>query len=121
MAQANEIEAAGVAAGAARLLGQTTPNTGLSGAGTTQADATALTTGSFNEFSTVGANSGAVLPSATGSAIVAIYNGGANALKVYAASGEYMNGTQNGYLSVTNGKSAIFIPSGLRWIGNLSA
>lgn len=121
MAQANEIEAAGVAAGVARLLGQTTPQTAQTATGSTAADALALTTGGFYEFGTVAASTGAILPTATGTPQVVIYNGGSNALTVYPQTGEYINGTQNGTFSVTNGKTATFTPSGLRWIANLSA
>lgn len=121
MAQANEIEAAGVPAQAARLLGQTEPQTGLTATGTTAADAYDITTGGFFEFSTVAASTGAQLPNATGTPQVVVYNGGANALTVYPQTGEYINGTLNGTFSVTNGKTAIFTPSGLRWIANLSA
>lgn len=121
MAQASELTAAGLAAETARLLGNTTPLTALTATGSTQADAYQLTVGAFAEFGTVDSGTGAVLASATGSPVTAVSNGGSNALKVYAHSGEYMNGTLNGYLSVTNGKTAIFVPSGTRWIGTLSA
>lgn len=121
MAQANELVHAGIAAEPARFLGNTTPLTGLTATGSTIADAYALTTGAFAVFSTVGSGNGALLASATGSPDVAIRNSGSNALTVYPQAGEYINGTLNGTFSVTNGKSAIFKPSGLHWIAVLSA
>jgi hypothetical protein len=70
----------------------------------------------------VSSSKGALLPPAYGSPPVAIFNGGANALSVYANGSDVINGNSAGAAySVTNGKSAIFIASGNRWIANLSA
>jgi len=121
MAQANELAASGLAAETARLLGQTVPSTGLTATGSTVADAYPITTGGFFEFSTVSGSTGAQLPSATGTPDVVIFNGGGSPLTIYPQTGEYINGSQNGTFSITNGKSGTFKPSGLRWIANLSA
>ena len=98
-------------------------STGLSGAGTSsQANATPLLTTTFAVFSTVAANSGALLPSAAGAGAVYVFNNGANALLVYPATGESINASSaNTAFSVTNGKSAIFYPAGNRWMAILSA
>ena len=64
---------------------------GLTATGTTQADAYVLAAAS-NAFSTVASGTGAVLYSVTvaGDSQM-VYNGGANALKVYPPSGEKLN------------------------------
>lgn len=90
-------------------------------AGTVQGDALALVA-SMTVFTTVGSGAGAILPSATGVGTYSVYNGGSNALAVYPATGEIINGSSaNSSFSVTNGKSATFIAHGNRWIANLSA
>lgn len=64
---------------------------GLTATGTTQADAYSLTAAT-NAFTTVASGTGAVLSSdATGGDSQLVYNGGANALKVYPPSGQKMN------------------------------
>jgi hypothetical protein len=86
--------------------------TGLSGAGTTQGTATAVTS-DFNVFSTVGASSGAILP-ATGTQYqladsIIVVNHGANALTVYPPSGGTISTlSANAGLSVGAGKTAYF-------------
>jgi hypothetical protein len=59
-------------------------------------------TGSFIEVGTAGASTGVKLP---GPSFYVVYNGGANAVKVYPPTGSYMNGTQNAAFSVTNAKN----------------
>lgn len=109
-----------VSAGEASLIGMDAA-TGLVATGTTKAGALALTV-EVNVFATVSSSKGALLPPASGSPPVAIYNGGANALSVYAAGTDVINGNSAGAaFSVTNGKSAVFFASGNRWVANLSA
>ena len=120
MTAASELMAAGIPAAAATQLGGAS-STGLVATGTTKATALVLV-GAVNVFATVSSSKGALLPSATGSPPVAIYNGGANALSVYAAGTDTINsGSAGAAFSVTNAKSATFIPSGNKWIANLSA
>jgi hypothetical protein len=92
--------------------------TAVTAAGTAITDATACT-GAFIEVATAGSNSGIQLPD--GSSVYVVYNGGANAVKVYPPTSSYMNGTQNAAFSVTNAKSAIFFRADARFIGVLSA
>jgi len=120
MTTATELMAAGVPAGAAVMLGGPSA-TGLVATGTTKATALVIAA-AVNVFATVSSSKGALLPSATGSPIVAIYNGGANALSVYAAGTDTINaGSAGAAFSVTNAKSATFIAAGNKWIANLSA
>ena len=93
---------------------------GLTAAGSTQADALAISADA-NIFGTVASGTGAVLaiPSA---ARVIVRNGGANALLVYAPVGGTMNGTSNGSLSIATTKNALFISTdGINWYSILSA
>lgn len=62
----------------------------VSAAGTVQGDATALTK-YFNNVSTVGSGAGVRLPSATKGKVIFVVNTGANALKVYPATGHTIN------------------------------
>lgn len=95
--------------------------TGLVAAGTTKAGALVLVA-EVNVFATVSSSKGALLPFASGSPPVSIYNGGANALSVYAQAGETINALSTGAaFSVTNAKSAHFVPSGGKWVAILSA
>lgn len=120
MSTARELMASGLAAAVARQLGQTR-ETGISAAGSTQGTATQLKAGA-NYISTAAASSGVILPAASDAPISAVYNGGANAVTVYPATGETINGlSANSGFSVTNGKSATFIPSVNSWIATLSA
>ena len=65
--------------------------TGISAAGTTQGTATALSA-ARNFLSTVASGAGVVLSaSATGGVSQLVYNGGANAVKVYPPSGAKIN------------------------------
>jgi hypothetical protein len=81
MALAAEIMQGGFSAGAADAInGQT--KSSISAAGTTISDATQLTA-STNLLSTVAANSGVLLPNGMVNDECEVYNGGANACKVY--------------------------------------
>lgn len=95
---------------------------GLSGAGSTQATATRLGA-DHNQFSTVAASQGAVLPAANVGEWMSVHNGGANALSVYPNVGGIINGgSVNAAVSVPAGKAAIFIPlDALSWIAIISA
>jgi hypothetical protein len=120
MATATELMGLGFSAAQANALASAPSSTAVSAAGSTQTDATLLTT-AFVEFTTVSSGQGGRLQPASGQPQVQIYNGGANAVKIYPAAGEYMNGSQNAAFSVTNGKSATFTANGNRWIAKLSA
>ncbi len=90
------------------LINGTSIETGATAAGTTQADAFAITK-QVTAFGTVALNSGAVLPAAgeVGEAFM-VHNGGANALSVYPPSGGKINAAAtNAALSVAVGKSVI--------------
>lgn len=103
------------------LLGVDSYTSGLTATGSAQGDALALTS-SFSAFGTVAASTGCILPSASNAGPYLIVNGGANALSVYPASGEYINaGSQNAAFSVTAAKTAMFFPAGNRWFAVLSA
>ncbi len=113
-------------------LGQPPALAGLMGAieataqtasATTKATASTLQ-GTVVSFSTVGSGAAVLLPpaqSTTGP--VAIYNGGSNALSVYVTgTAESINALSAGAaFSVTNGKGAIFVPGGLKWVAILGA
>lgn len=68
-----------------------TTATGISAAGTTVADGTALTA-DHNVVSTVAADSGVVLPTGNQGDVIEVLNTGANPLNVYAPSGGSING-----------------------------
>lgn len=92
--------------------------TGLSGAGTTQGTATAVTA-SVNAFATVAANSGAIL---TAGPQQTIYNGGANLLRVYPPSGAKINQLPLNapILLGINTAATFYYSSAIQWIGSLS-
>jgi hypothetical protein len=96
--------------------------TGLTAAGSTQATALAITS-DISVFSTVGASTGAILPSTLGACDLVVFNGGANALAVYCPVGGTMNGTSNGSVSVsTTAKVARFVSAdGLAWYSMVTA
>jgi len=95
---------------------------GLSGAGTTQGTATAITK-QTNEFTTVAASSGAILPSPEQGEFIFVANAGANALNVYPASGHSINAlAANAAFSLAAGKNAVFwAATASKWYVNLSA
>ena len=84
----------------------------LSGAGTTRADATALTN-SINNVTTMGSSTGVILPASATVGIggsVIIFNGGANVGKVYAAGSDTIDGTAGTTgVSLTNAKRCAYI------------
>jgi hypothetical protein len=95
----------------------------LTAAGTTQADAYAITTAT-NAFSTVAAGTGAVLYSAAvpGDSQL-VFNGGANPLRVYPSSGCKFNGqaTDAPMLLGTNTACQFTKITSTIWTGVLSA
>ncbi len=95
---------------------------GLSGAGTTQGTATPITK-QTNQFTTVAASSGAVLPSPEPGEFIFVANSGANALNVYPASGHSINAlAANAAFSLAVGKNVIFwAATATRWYAILSA
>jgi len=117
----NELMAGGLAASPANLLGTDTAVTGVTATGSTQGTAYALVS-SFTLFSTVAASTGAILPAASGAEDHLLYNGGAQTLTVYPATGQTINGgAANAGVSVPAGKSARFTAAGTQWIANVSA
>lgn len=121
MADATSLMAAGVAAGVAKQIGSTL-GTALTANNTTKATGTAIAA-AVNFFTTVASTGAAVLPPAGASPPIAIYNGGSNALLVFAnGTTETINALSAGdSFSVTNGKGAVFMPSGTRWVAVLGA
>ena len=95
---------------------------GLSAAGTTQGTATAITK-QTNEFTTVGAGQGAILPSPEQGEFIFVQNSGANALNVYPATGHSINAlAANAAFSLAVGKNALFwAATASKWYANLSA
>lgn len=95
---------------------------GLSGAGTTQGTATAITK-QTNEFTTVAASSGARLPSPEQGEFIFVANAGANALSVYPATGHSINAlAANAAFSLAVGKNALFwAATASKWYAILSA
>ena len=95
---------------------------GLSAAGTTQGTATAITK-QTNQFTTVAASSGAILPSPEQGEFIFVANAGANALSVYPASGHSINAlANNAAFSLAVGKNALFwAATSSKWYALLSA
>lgn len=122
MATNVELMGLGTPAAQASAIGSATANTGLTGAGTSSQANALLLTSPVSVFGTVAANSGARLPPASGQPTHVIFNGGANALLLYPASGEILNGSSaDASFSVTAAKSVTCTPAGNRWIVTLSA
>lgn len=104
----SRIMAAGVSAAAAnQICGGVV--TGISAAGSTYSDATALSA-SVNIVSTTGSGAGVKLPPVERSAVIEVFNQGANALLVYPPSGAKIDAltTTSGGFSVGAGKAARF-------------
>ncbi len=121
MAMALEIMRGGISAGAAHaILGAR--NTAVSAAGTTQGTATVLGA-SINYVTTVGANSGVVLPNASHADSFLIYNAGANPLTIYPpTSGRIYPAATNAGITLTNpGCIMLTKITDTIWVGNLSA
>lgn len=95
---------------------------GLSGAGTTQGDATVIAA-QTNQFTTVGANQGARMPWPEQGDFIFIANAGANALRVYPHYGHAINAlAADVFFSLPAGKNALFwAATGSRWYALLSA
>ena len=108
-----QVAAGGVpAVAAAAIVGNVA--TGLVATGTTNADALAIGA-AHNDFVTVAASTGAILPASMGVGdVINVYNQGANALLVYPfATGQInaLTATTGGF-SVGAGKSAFFTRTG---------
>jgi hypothetical protein len=95
---------------------------GLSAAGTTQGTATAITK-QTNQFTTVAASSGAILPSPEQGEFIFVANAGASAMNVYPASGHSINAlANNAAFSLAVGKNALFwAATSSKWYALLSA
>lgn len=95
---------------------------GLTAAGTTQGTALAITN-QTNEFTTVAAGSGGILPSPEQGEFIFVQNSGANALNVYPATGHSINAlAANTAFSLAAAKNAIFwAATSTKWYVNLSA
>ena len=122
MATNAQLMAFGTASGLANLLGAVEA-TSQTATATTKATASVLG-GTVVAFSSVASSGSVVLPSAQAvGGPVAIYNGGANALSVYATgTAETINALSAGAaFSVTNGKGAIFMPGNQKWVAVLGA
>lgn len=103
MALVQDLMGAGEAVLLSQLLGYSQTE-GIVSAGSTRADATALTA-TFNVVATTGSSEGVVLPAATANpqCIVYVLNMGANTLSVYAAGSNTINGVA--------GTTAVSIPT----------
>lgn len=120
MALASNLMALGMPGTLAGMVGAT-PGSGLTTSVTTKATASQLTS-NVCFFSTVASSGATLLPPADSSPPVAIYNGGANALSVYANGTNTINALSAGAaFSVTNGKGALFYPAGTAWVAILGA
>lgn len=121
MVARSELMARGLAAGPAGQLG-TSINLTMAAAGTTQATATAMNGAGFAVVTTVAANSGVRLDTASGSPDQTIFNAGANTLTVYPAVGNTINNNAvNAGIQLAVGKGGHFIGHSLRVIAILSA
>lgn len=121
MSTVAELMAGGLPSMAASQIGNTA-STGVAAAGTTKATATVLAASALVIIATCPSNAGVILPPASGSAPIPMFNGGANSCKVYANGTDVINASSAGAaFTVTNAKGALFTPAGNRWVGNLSA
>ncbi len=96
---------------------------GITAAGTTNADATQLSS-AINNVTTTAASTGVKLFTAEAGASVVVSNQGANALLVYPAASGQINAltVTTGGFSVGAGKTVtLFGVSGTNWVTNLSA
>lgn len=94
--------------------------TGLTAAGTTNADALQLTSG-ISQIATCASGAGVLLPTSGG--FMAVINNGANACLVYPRPGGQINNATatSGSYSVAAGKTALFVSAGsARIIATLS-
>jgi|SRR5579859_1151456 len=121
MALKSELMALGLPAKLAERLGFDASQT-VAAAGTNQATATVLV-GNFTIISTAPASTGVLLQSVGSGGIQAIYNAGANTVKVYGNGTDTINGIAGSTgISVPTAKSATFFACGAGgFIGNVSA
>lgn len=96
--------------------------TAISAAGTAQGTATALTN-ALNGIGTVASGAGVVLYAGSAGDCQLVYNGGANAVKVYPPSGAKINGlaTDAPHLLATNTACEYWFLSATQVVGVLSA
>ena len=89
----------------------------LTAAGTTRADALQLAK-QVNNITTAGANTGVILPVGVVGMRITVFNGGANAIKVYASASETIDGTAGATgVTLTNAKRAdYFFTAANNWI-----
>lgn len=88
---------------------KTSVETSISSAGTTRTDATPLTK-QTNNLTTVGSGEGVILPASAAGQNIIINNAGANAVKVYGAGSDTIDGTAGSTgVTLTNGNRAIFM------------
>lgn len=121
MATARDIMKGGLSAGTSKAInGQILP--ALTGAGTTQATATAASA-SINVFTTVASGTGGILPACEIGDAVEVCNLGANALTVYPDVGARINAltTNTGVSLATNTSLWLRRFTSTRWMGYLSA
>jgi hypothetical protein len=80
----------------------------LTAAGSTRADALALTK-TVNNVTTAASGTGVILPASAAGNIVTVFNAGANAIKVYGAGSDTIDGTAGATgVTLTNAKRAMF-------------
>lgn len=118
MGSIKTIMGAGLSGLAARSVGAGTTATGLTAAGSTNADALQLVADS-NLVTTTGSGTGVLLPNAEDRSVVYVGNGGSNALKIYPpASGQLNNQTATtGSITVGAGKGAVCVRlDNIHWI-----
>jgi len=120
MATVAELMAGGLPAALADRIGEGAAAT-VAAAGSTQADATALTS-SFTLISTTPSSAGVVLKQARGQPVTVVYNGGANTLKIYGNGTEKINNIAGSTgISVPTTKCAILIANSNQWGAVVSA
>jgi hypothetical protein len=110
---------AGTATVGGLLLSTTT---GISAAGTVQADATALTN-DINVVTTTASNTGVRLPVPAAGRVIAVVNRGANALKVYPATSTAINALANNaaFSVAANATLTLRGSSATQWYAELTA
>lgn len=109
MASVKTLMGSGMPAAQAVAVNTGTFATGLTAAGTTNADALQLTA-DFNVLTTVGSGAGAILPDVEAGSAIIVVNGGSNALLVYPpAAGQLNNQTATSAgRTIGAGKAGIF-------------
>lgn len=118
MTRETSLMGVGVSAAQANFITGDTAS-GLTASGTTQTDAFAISA-DVNEFTTVASSAGARLPGNTvcnpGDSVV-VFNGGANSLSLYPASGESINGlsANAAFAIAANARTICYKVSNTRW------